>query len=248
MQPMQQSQSDHHLARPNARMGDSEARPMSKRVNRIQGQFDAREITLLESPAFRAASLACRKIMDRLAIELAHHGGKDNGRLPVTYNQFVEYGIHRDAIGPAIREGEALGLFFVAERGRASAGEFRAPNRFRISYRPVGSNPATNEWRKIKTDEEAEAIARAARNPRPKKQKSSHGIRTRTNHGNHDRNGKFPVPDSMTTRTGPESMTTSISRGGGEQLPVTRPKSYAGRAKAYRERKKARAALADAAH
>ena len=41
-----------------------------KRIGRIKGQFDAREIDLLESPAFRVASLSCRMIMDRLAIEL----------------------------------------------------------------------------------------------------------------------------------------------------------------------------------
>ena len=76
-------------------------------------------------PRCRAVS-----IMDRIAIELAHHGGNDNGKLPVTYNQFVEYGLHRHAIGPAIREGEALGLFFVTERGRANAGEFRSPSSY----------------------------------------------------------------------------------------------------------------------
>jgi hypothetical protein len=136
------------------------ARP---RRNSIPGQFDGREIELLESPAFRVASLSCRMILDRLAIEHAHHGGKENGRLPVTYNQFVEYGLHRHAIPPAIHEGEKLGLFFVTERGRANAGEFRSPNLFRISYRWCGKHPPTNEWKRIKTMEEAKLIARGAR-------------------------------------------------------------------------------------
>jgi hypothetical protein len=135
---------------------------MAKR-NRIAGQFDARLIDMLESPAWRVASLSCRMILDRLAIEHAHHGGKENGRLPVTYNQFVEYGLHRHAISPAIHEGEALGIFFVTERGRANAGEFRSPNLFRLSHRPCGNAQPTNEWRRIKTVEEANIIARAAR-------------------------------------------------------------------------------------
>jgi hypothetical protein len=140
---------------------------MTHRVNRINGQFDARLIDMLESPAYRVASLSCRMIMDRIAIEYAHHGGKENGKLPVTYNQFVEYGLHRHAIGPGIREGEALGLFFVTERGRANAGEFRSPNLFRLPYRACGSNPPTTEWSKIGTMEEAKLLAKAARSAMP---------------------------------------------------------------------------------
>jgi hypothetical protein len=134
-----------------------------RRRNLITWQFDARPIEMLESPAFRVASLSCRLILDRIAIELAHHGGHDNGKLPVTYDQFEEFGLHRHAINPALREGEALGLFVVTERGRASAGEFRRPNKFRLPYRHCGNDPPTNEWKKIKTIEEAELIARRAR-------------------------------------------------------------------------------------
>jgi hypothetical protein len=136
---------------------------MARRRNPITWQFDARPVEMLASPAFRVASLSCRLILDRLAVEYAHHGGNDTGKLPCTYNQLVEFGLHRHAIAPAIREGEALGLFFVTERGRAHAGEFRSPNRFRLPYRPCGSNPPTWEWRAIKSVEEAELIARAAR-------------------------------------------------------------------------------------
>jgi len=32
--------------------------------------------------------------------QLAHHGGNDNGRLPVTFDQFVEFGIHGRSIAP----------------------------------------------------------------------------------------------------------------------------------------------------
>jgi hypothetical protein len=63
---------------------------------------------MMESPAFLALSLAGRRILDRLEIQMAHHGGNDNGRLPVTFDQFVEYGIHRHSIATGLREVRAL--------------------------------------------------------------------------------------------------------------------------------------------
>ena len=71
---------------------------------------------MLESPAFRVLSLSARRVLDRIEIELAHHGGQDNGRLPVTYEHFHDYGIHRHAIGPE---------FANASR----SGSWRSPNR-----------------------------------------------------------------------------------------------------------------------
>ena len=57
-------------------------------------------------------SLTGHRILDRIEIELADHGGKDNGKLPVTYADFEEFGIgNRHAIAPGIREVCALGLW-----------------------------------------------------------------------------------------------------------------------------------------
>src|ERR1700686_3983281 len=86
------------------------AQPMNRKRNRIDGQFNARLIELLESPAYRVLSLSAHRVLDRISIELAHHGGNDNGKLPVTYEQFMEYGMDRNAVAPAIRELEALGF------------------------------------------------------------------------------------------------------------------------------------------
>jgi hypothetical protein len=77
------------------------------------------------SPPYRVLSLSARRVLDRISIELAHHGGNDNGKLPVTYEQFVEYGIDRQAIAPAIRELVALGFIEVTRQGKASASEYR---------------------------------------------------------------------------------------------------------------------------
>ena len=89
----------------------------------------------LRSPAYRVLSLSARRLLDRMEIELADHGGTDNGKLPVTYDDFERYGIHRHAVGPAIRELVALGFVEITEVGRAGNAEWRKPNVFRLTYR-----------------------------------------------------------------------------------------------------------------
>jgi len=121
---------------------------------------------MLESPAWRVLSLSARRILDRIEIELAHHGRNDNGQLPVTFEDFIEYGITREAIAPAIRESQALGFIRVTEQGRGGNAEYKRPNKFFLTYtrdRLSLVNPPTDDWRKIKTIEEAETIARQAR-------------------------------------------------------------------------------------
>jgi DNA-binding FadR family transcriptional regulator len=123
----------------------------------------------MESPAYRVLSLSARRVLDRIMIELAHHGGNDNGKLPVTYEHFIEYGIDRHAVAPAIRELEALGFIEVTQRGRPSAGEFRLPNLFRLTCVNCKSTPnPTHEWRRVPDVEAAELLARAARRSKAK--------------------------------------------------------------------------------
>jgi len=137
-----------------------------KRRNRINEQFSARLIEMLESPAYRVLSRSAHLVISRIEVELAHHGGNDNGRLPVTTDQFVTFGMHRGSVAPAIREAEALGFIRITERGRAGDAEHGAPNRFFLTFthgRNSRQEPPTHDWRHIKTREEAEEIARVAR-------------------------------------------------------------------------------------
>jgi hypothetical protein len=140
--------------------------------NRISGQFAARTIEMLESPAYCVLSRSAHMIVSRLEIELAHHGGNDNGRLAVTTEDFVKFGMHRTSVAPAIRETEALGFIKVSERGRGGNAEFRSPSRYFLTFahgRDSRRKPPTDDWRRIKTIEEARRIARTARaekNPR----------------------------------------------------------------------------------
>ena len=124
-----------------------------RKRTRIDGQFAAREIKMLELPTFRELSLSARRVLDRLEIELAHHGGMDNGRLPVTYDDFQRYGIDRHAIAPAIRELVALGFIEVTEHGRAGNAEWRKPNQFRITYKHTRETSPMHEWKGIETSE-----------------------------------------------------------------------------------------------
>jgi len=134
-----------------------------RKFSKIAGQFSVRLIEMLESPAYGVLSLSAHRILARLEIEHTSHGGNDNGRLPLTYNQLVEYGLHRHAISAAIREVVALGFVEVTEQGRAGNAEHRAPNRFRLTYRHTAAGPPTEDWRAIKTLEQAETLARMAR-------------------------------------------------------------------------------------
>jgi hypothetical protein len=165
--------------------------PGAKKFNKTARQWSSRPIEMLESPAWCALSLSAHRIIDRCCIELAHHGGNDNGKLPVTYDNFEAYNVHRHCIGPAIREAVALGFLQVTIQGVAGNANHRSPNLFRVTFANALNTPATHEWRRIKTKEEAEAIANAARKSGPgrrwrvskSKTKSSGGKRTDTSGG-----------------------------------------------------------------
>ena len=153
-----------------------------KRRNSIEGVWVGHRIEMLRSPSWRVLSLSTRRVLDRLEIEHADHGGAENGRLVVTFNQFVEFGIDRHAIAPAIRELEALKLVEVTERGTGGNSEHRRPSRYRLTYLNVRyRDQPTDDWKRVATIEQAEALAKTARaspSRPPKKQKPSVGKHT----------------------------------------------------------------------
>ena len=193
------------------------------RRNQIPTQFAWQSIEMLESPAYRALSLSGHRIWARIQIEHAHHGGKENGKLPVTYRDFNEFGVCWDAIGPGIREVEALGFIRVTEEGRAGNGEWRKPNKFALTHLPTVDNPkATEDWKRIKTVKEAMTIAAAARKTLKKKQNAS-----RIKHHSSDRikrsespNYQSDKPDHCPLReTGSLSISRAVSAAGAPVLP-----------------------------
>jgi hypothetical protein len=206
---------------------------VKRRRSKISGQFSGRPIEMLESPAFRALSLSAHRVLARIEIEHAHHGGKDNGLLPVTYDHFEEYGLDRHAIGRAIRELVALG-FLTVQEGCAGNASHRIPNKYGLTYRgSEGSLSAgTDEWRKIETVEKADQLAASARQTPPDNSRRRGGKRVsrspahpsenifpvgenaKISGGNPHRKPKTPEGETPTTRPVGETPTTSISRGG----------------------------------
>jgi hypothetical protein len=118
---------------------------------------------MLESPAWRVLSLSARRVLDRIAIELRHHGGYEENGLCVTHTDFQQYGIHHHAIAPAIREAVALGFLRIARQGRGGNSEFRRSTLYRLTYVNTNDNEPTHEWKRIKSLDEAQAKAGEAR-------------------------------------------------------------------------------------
>jgi DNA-binding transcriptional MocR family regulator len=95
----------------------------------------------------------------------ARHGGNDIEALPVTFNDFAEYGVHRGSIAPALAELEALGFIKLTERGvRALAAEYRRHNKFHLLTRPWEQHGASKPlWDRFASLKEADAAAQKAR-------------------------------------------------------------------------------------
>jgi hypothetical protein len=177
------------------------------RKSSITGQWAALTIDMLESPAYRALSLSALRILARLQIELANHGGKDNGRLPVTYEDFEQYGIDRHSIGPALSLLVALGFIEITETGRAGNAKWRRPSRYRLTFRDArGGYSGTDEWKSI-TEEQAKMLVQTVRQQARKKSKPSGGF-SRGSMGKTHRKAKNLGGDSPTTDHGGDSPTT----------------------------------------
>jgi hypothetical protein len=98
----------------------------------------------------------CRKFVDALMMEWANHGGDENGNLKAPYDQLQAIGLRRETTLDAIVEAKALGIVYP-ERGQRSYGSRRHPSVYRLTWlgTPRNGLAATNEWRAIKTKEEA---------------------------------------------------------------------------------------------
>jgi hypothetical protein len=128
-------------------------------------QFIRHSVELIRSPAMRVLSRAGHKLLMYAESELAKHAGKDNGRIPITQEGLMDFGLYRNGVAATFREVHALGLGEV-KHGRGGNAEYHRPNFIRLTYLPSGANkeiPPTNEWQAVTTVEEAEAIARKAR-------------------------------------------------------------------------------------
>ncbi len=139
------------------------------KVARSDEEFIKHERSLLESPAWWARSPHLARLLDLLELEHLHNGGKENGRLRLTYGQIAAVGVPRKFIASIIAEGEALGLI-VATRGPRESRTKSAMTEYRITYLPTRMDTPEfritpfhfdkpgHEWRQIDADK-ATAIA-----------------------------------------------------------------------------------------
>jgi hypothetical protein len=135
-----------------------------KRRTDIGESFITYKRSMVESPAFQVLSLAALRVMHRIELEHMNHGGAENGRLQVTFDQFVERGVDRKAIAPAIRELAVLGFLEVTEPGHAAADGNGRANRFRLTYVNCKTREQpTDEWRRVDTIEVAKATVAAVK-------------------------------------------------------------------------------------
>lgn len=127
---------------------------------------------LLVSPAWRAKSINCMRLIEFLMREHMAHGGKENGNLAAPYDQLQAWGIGRRLIRPAIEEAEALRLIEVRRGGKRNAVEDHV-SRYRLTFYPSHVRPppgqglphwqaATDEWKHVTSAMAEEATRRAS--------------------------------------------------------------------------------------
>jgi hypothetical protein len=218
---------------------DHDNRAHPKRRNKISEQWASYPIAMLESPAYRVLSQGAHRVIARIAIELANHGGNDNGKLPVTKEQFVEYSIHAAGVAPALREAEALGFIEITEHGRGGNAEMRRPSLYRITFlneRGSKAKQPTHEWQRIKTVEEAQRIAGEARKAKSQSAVNNGHASWRKRQAKNisqyrkpvpkpvpetgTETTKSPVPETGTTGSGRKPVLLSISREGRPSLSI----------------------------
>jgi hypothetical protein len=130
---------------------------------------------IIASPAFRALDLGAMHVFFRICLEHMAHGGKDNGRLPVTFSNFVAFGVRREFVARSIEIAQTMGFIEKVDAGRRAIGDFKGrAARYRLTWLGVrdpqnGDLPATNEWKKwgeyafSDNDPVFEAAAKAAK-------------------------------------------------------------------------------------
>ena len=120
---------------------------------------------MLESPAYRVLSGGAEKVIARIAIEHMAHGGGLNGALPVTHNNFADYGIRRASILAFLSEAAVLGFVDRTQKGQRRYGNFEgAPALYRLTWLPThDGKPATDDWELFESISDARRAVAAMR-------------------------------------------------------------------------------------
>ncbi len=203
-----------------------------RRNKKIDGQFTALLVEMLDSPPWHVLNLSERRVLDRLFIEVALNGGFQTSKnhpegLCVTFAQFEKFGIaDRHAIAPAIRVLEALGFLKVVRKGRGGNAEFRRASVYLLLCINYRNGSPTHAWRQIKTIADAEAKASEARKPVQKAHTDLGG-------GNHTETAHATGVGNHTTRRDVGNHTTVYisgwgGRSGGRSVAATHDRAGVG--------------------
>jgi hypothetical protein len=122
---------------------------MSNKPHKIEPPYVQHRRAMMESAAWRSLGLSARRILDGLEIEHMKKSGKHNGRLICPYKDFVNYGIRRKSIAPAIRQLCRCGLLEITQPGRWAHGGKNFAT-YRLTYLPTTTAAPTDEWREAK--------------------------------------------------------------------------------------------------
>lgn len=128
---------------------------------KVEGSYIPRRLEVITSPAWKAAPRALKAILEVLEIEHMRHKGSANGLLFKSYPQFVEEGFNRTTVSTMTKIGEALGLLKVDRKSGYGPPELRDACAYTLTYLPTGPGARiapSDEWKRIKTDAQAEAI------------------------------------------------------------------------------------------
>jgi hypothetical protein len=115
--------------------------------NKIPEQFIIRPRSMLESKVFQSLGLAEHRVLNRIELEHLRHGGKDNGSLPVTYQNFADHGVRRNSLHHAINGLVRKGFVRITRKGRS--GKNGVATEYRLTYLHANNRPPTNDWKTV---------------------------------------------------------------------------------------------------
>jgi hypothetical protein len=120
---------------------------------------------MLDSSAWRALSGNAMKVIMRIALEHLKHGGLENGKLPVTYQDFVKWGARKNSVREAQLVAIHLGWIERTSIGEVPwHGDIRSPSTFGLTWLPrYDGAPPSNQWASFRTELDAKAAIRHAK-------------------------------------------------------------------------------------
>ncbi|MCK8779061.1 hypothetical protein M0654_03585 [Rhizobium sp. NTR19] len=140
----------------------------------VEGAWVPKRLDLLQSAAWRNAPRALKALLEVLEIEHMRKKGSANGELFFSYPQFVAAGFNRTTVSSMTKLGEALGLLKVNRETGVGRQDLHDACAYTLTYLPtgiIGNLAPTDDWKRIKTDEQALLIVQRMRERKASRKK-----------------------------------------------------------------------------